>query len=109
MPEPKELVDRAVFEVGERFGIRVSGHATTLLQLLLDAVVKDPHPRWRAGAAGLADQLPAFRDIYGSALPLLLTQVAAQEPGVRETGQITTFDLLHWLSGRIDSLCIIPK
>jgi hypothetical protein len=110
MPDAREFVASAVGEVRERLGIRVSEPAAGLLQLVLDAVVNDAHPRWGTTPGSIGpDGLRVFQDFYGRALPLLITQVAAQEPAVRDTGQITTFDLLHWLSGRIDFLCIIPK
>lgn len=83
-------------------GIRVSVHAQFLLKTILDAIVVDPHPRWRV----MPGQTQGIRAVFLSTLPNYLQNIVTGE--YVET-EITSFHLLHWLSINLNSLCIIDK
>jgi len=108
MATTRDHVVAAVSEFAERTNIRTSRPATELVALVVSAIVEDPHPRWRAAPGFSPASLELAQDWYLRALPLFLTQVAQQAlRGERE--QITTFDVLHWLTSHLDSICTIPK
>jgi hypothetical protein len=85
-------------------GVEVSSGTKRLIMTILNAVLSDPHPLWKATPAERVEIVGS----YISSLPSLLSNVVTDE-GVE--GKITSFDLLHWISKDRDlaKLCLITK
>jgi|SRR5579864_1749950 len=72
------------------FGI--TPQAQLMLKVLLDCVVDDPHPLWRADP----EQVLERQAVLTRALPSHLREIREYLPPGQKI--VTTFDILHWLS-----------
>jgi|SRR5579862_8450163 len=105
MPSLAEIADAARVS-----NVRITPHAALLIKNVLEAISEDPHPRWRSSTTGEAPNSATLRDFQqyvARDLPRLLEGMQKEE----ETGdrEVTSFDLLHWLSKYLDSLCPFEK
>jgi len=85
-------------------GIEISPGAQELIKLILTSILSDPHPLWDIRP----NQRVGVVQHYIAELPTKLAELVEEEQ-VQE--QITSFDVLHWLSRDRDMarLCIIEK
>ncbi len=95
-------VNAACADFYKRTGIEVTDSARNLIALLLSAVEKDPHPFWKADEEDLSS---GAQQLLGE-LPLSLLRAARH---TRAEGQLTTYQLMHWLSRNFDFLCPFEK
>ena len=89
----------ACAEFSHETGIEVSRAAQSLIHVILEAIILDPHPRWNVSE----DYRMVTVGRFISDLPLILEGVARQERVRRE---MTSFDVLHYLSVELDGLCL---
>ncbi|MDX6528478.1 MAG: hypothetical protein QOH41_768 [Blastocatellia bacterium] len=100
--------DKAVREVCNRFesekGVGVSAGAQNLLDTILNAILSDPHPSWQVTPQRCVEIVGEYID----KLPGFLAAIVEGE-NVRE--EVTTFDVLHWITRgqNFDSICFIEK
>ena len=100
--EATNLHDSVYFACAEfegKTGIEVSRSTRSLIQVVLEAIVLDPHPRWRVSE----DYRRITVGKFVADLPRILQRVSRQE---RVRGMITSFDVLHYLSVELDGLCL---
>ena len=93
-----------------RSDINLTPQAHSLIKLVLESVTEDPHSSWRSSfSSGPAtiEELTAQQQKLTSQLPEFLKQIA-EAPIIRER-VVSTFDVLHWLSGNLDSVCPMKK
>lgn len=105
MPSLAEIAEAARVS-----NVRITPHAALLVKTVLDAISEDPHPSWRSRTTGekpSAGTLRDFQQYVTRDLPRLLEGMQKEEEaGDRE---VSSFDLLHWLSKYLDSLCPFEK
>ena len=105
----ERILDRTkdiVARYADTRGTSVSPQATTLIAQILDAITSDPHPSWQYMEAYQREQVVAsFFDI----LPSILDVIAFSQTNPGNSGEITSFAVLHWLTYNLDSICPIPK
>jgi len=80
-------------------GVMVSRPARELITVILEAIIRDPHPRWTAPE----DFRMAMVGRFVNDLPLILDEVRRRGGVTR--GRITSFDLLHHLTFRLEEFC----
>jgi hypothetical protein len=83
-------------------GLAVSSQARSLIELVINAIERDPHPAWRLARA---DRRQVAINIAREVAPMLRA-VAGEE---RVSEEVTTFHVLHWLSRNLDRACPIEK
>ena len=103
----RDSIKQDLLEICKKFkydtGILVSNTTIEIAAEIISAICDDPHPSWKYRDARLIDTTKTYMEY----VPMMLKQIAASQ---RVEDEITTFDLLHWLSGdNISMLCIIPK
>ena len=98
------LLASRYLEFHESTGMMVSTAAQDLIRVILSAILSDPHPSWKISPEETARVVGE----YVASIPKLLTEIA-QEENVQ--GQITAFDILHYISKDKDlmRLCLIEK
>jgi hypothetical protein len=91
--------------------VRLTPQARALTKVVLEAITEDPHRGWLTRTGGqeypsaevlLAQQQALVRD-----LPNLFTQIKEERTVV--DGNVSTFDVLHWLSRNLDNYCPFDK
>lgn len=85
----------------ERY-IDVSQQSKILIKDILDAIILDPHPRWKF----TKKKRKHVANYFASELYVNLFNIAKEEQVEKI---ITSFDILHWLSRHIDKLCPFTK
>jgi hypothetical protein len=105
-PEDK-MIDKSVIVKGidqfvEQSGIKVSNQAKVIIGDMLEAISNDPHPNWFRYEINPDD---VFQQKVEE-IPFLLAQIAEVE---NVSSVITTWDILHWLNGRLNSICPYRK
>jgi len=83
-------------------GIKVSAQAQAIIHDLLNSIVVDAHPRWRERSP----KPQKVFDEFVEKIPSLLQEIAESE---KVDKIITTWDILHWLSSRLDVMWPYPK
>jgi hypothetical protein len=96
----KATTTRAVDLFEARTGIDVSHSAQQLMEDLTSAIEFDPHPSWPR------DQSVLSRFAHSAFVADLLQTIAKEE---HVEHMVTTFDIVHFLSRHLDSLCPIQK
>lgn len=91
----------AVLVSVRRSRVRITRVARNVIVDILDAIERDPHPRWRGDRSQRADALQGLL----ADLPSLFARVSKAEA----TQTLTTFHVLHWLSKNLDAICPIDK
>lgn len=86
----------------EETGIKVTPNAQELIGLVLNGIIDDPHPNWHTNKS----DNEKVADKFAYDLPQMLHDVMHSE---NVTHEITTFDMLHWLTLRLPSLCPFAK
>ena len=87
--------------------VRLTGNAKSLIKLVLDSVTEDPHRSWRStsGRKVTTEKLLSTSNQLSADLPETLRRIK-QSLGVNE---LSTFDVLHWLTENLDSICPMIK
>ena len=96
-------------------GVPLTPQAALLAKVVLDAIAEDPHPRWRNkktswGDGGDPPRLLELNNIQmriTADLPGIFKEVQQHESD--SIGEVSTFDLLHWLTKRLDTICPFDK
>ncbi len=101
--EPNNKITDICVNFKKESGISVSEHAQLLLKDIFNAIIVDSHPRWKVTKEEI---ITTVKSKLFPKLPEILSDIAKVESS---ENIITTFDILHWLSGRIDRLCPFPK
>ncbi len=83
-------------------GIDVSEQGQIIIKDILDAIVIDPHRKWKVTKEELESEVGKFM----SELSKNLNNIVKEERVVKI---ITSFDILHWFSKHIDQLCPFEK
>lgn len=83
-------------------GLRVSTLARHLIVLSLDAIEREPNPNWDAQA----ETLESYTDSLTRDVPRLLSAIAEVSHIEKE---ITYFNVLHFLSRNLKSICPFPS
>ena len=100
--------------------IGLSWQATALVTTMLNAIVTDPHPEWRATEADRIDhaedlkrRIPEILVLIESGAPAdqLHSESRQIEPDARRMKrvQLTTYEILHWFEKNLSALCPIEK
>lgn len=90
--------------------VRLTPQAHLLIKVVLESITEDPHLSWGSkndGHPQALDELETEQQKLTTQLPELLRSISQYET-VRQ-GIVSTFDVLHWLSGRLDGLCPMRK
>lgn len=83
-------------------GVTVTLGGRILIHHLFAAILEDPHPGWQAKA----ESLEVHSDDLAKKLSDYLTEIWVQEKQFR---RISTYQILHWVVGRLDNICPIQK
>ncbi|MEQ8356703.1 MAG: hypothetical protein RH942_14265 [Kiloniellaceae bacterium] len=97
-----DRVERYIQQFEAERHLRVSEMARHLIVMTLDAIEHDPNPNWDAPMV----ELETFADRSTRDVPGLLGAVA--EHG-RIKDEITYFNVLHFLSSNLKSICPFPS
>jgi hypothetical protein len=82
-------------EFQELSGVSISSAAIDLGAQIIGAISEDPHSSWKLDA----NQRTTLVSLAISAVPLMLSDISKSEAIVKGK-EITTFDVVHWLSKR---------
>jgi hypothetical protein len=85
------------------FDAEVSWSARQLIATILNAMVNDPHPAWDSFDR---DRVYELKLELENDLPSLMQRIIDDE---LVTGEVTTFDVLHWLTRHLESICPVTK
>jgi hypothetical protein len=104
MPSLAEIAEAAA-----RSEINLTLQAQFLIKVVLDSITEDPHPSWRTRdrerltRGALEDQ----QQRLVRELPAILSAIGRETAILDRT--LSTFDILHWLTKRLDDLCPFDK
>jgi len=91
-------------------GVNLTPQAHSLIKLVLDSVTEDPHASWQSryssGRATIEELGEQQRGLTNQ-LPEFLKRIS--EASTVRQRVVSTFDVLHWLSGNLDSVCPMKK
>jgi len=96
-----DVVAAGVRSFSERTGRNVTPTAQQFITILRRSIQEDPHPTWGGWQQDLQNRYSdpgVFSDI--------LVRVTIDENVMAE---VTTFDLLHWISDHMADVCPVPK
>lgn len=110
----KEYVEKAADRLATQARIELTPGARTLLAVILQQIIEDPHPVWNKEI----DTKAAAED-FARALPVILLRAAGDgyvpysefrpyrrwRRPERSKKRLSTFDLLHQMSWIVDELC----
>lgn len=82
--------------------IHLTGHAKRLIADILAAIVVDPHPSWQSSPA---ENHHVFKE-FVSRLDAIVKDMA---PEANPPHPVSSFDVLHYLSRRLDMDCPFAK
>lgn len=96
-------------EFQEKHNVRISDQAQKLIYDVLGAVLSDPHPSWTFGnPKEVETYFENNIERYLEEISRFMVHGAWWKRRGKDT-PITFFDVVHWLSVRIDSLCPFIK
>ena len=95
-------IQRYIDSFEQETKIPVSPLARHLIIISLDAIERDPNPRWGVDTA----ELESYADEIAREVPALLRSVVEHSDA---EGGITYFNVLHFLSRNLKSICPFPS
>ncbi len=91
--------------------VKLTPHAHLLIKVVLEGITEDPHQGWRI--KGTDRDRPSMEELISHqqellrTLPDILKDIRSYYT-VRD-GVVSTFDVLHWLTHRLDDICPFDK